>query len=70
MKSARQDSKVAKQFMDNRAIESKAAQKALKTARAPNCVAQSNATKYPADASAALAAQEVKEREVQASTIS
>ncbi|KAI0992651.1 hypothetical protein K3495_g15534 [Podosphaera aphanis] len=52
--------------MDNRARESKA----LKTARAQNCVAQANATKYPADASAALAAQEAKEREVQVSRIS
>ncbi|KAI1005499.1 hypothetical protein K3495_g2726 [Podosphaera aphanis] len=55
--------------MDDWARESKAAQKALKTTRAQNCVAQANATKYPADASAALAAQEAKEREVPASQI-
>ncbi|KAI0995230.1 hypothetical protein K3495_g12953 [Podosphaera aphanis] len=44
-KSARQDFKAVKQFMDNKARESKAAHKALKTARAQNCVAQANATK-------------------------
>ncbi|KAI0995130.1 hypothetical protein K3495_g13052 [Podosphaera aphanis] len=53
--------------MDIRAIVSKAAQKSRKTARAQNCVSQANATKYPANASAALAAQEAKEREVRAS---
>ena len=65
-KSVRQDSKTAKQFMDNRARELKVSQKALKTARAQNCMAQANTTKYPADASAALAAQETNESEVQA----
>ncbi|KAI1000945.1 hypothetical protein K3495_g7253 [Podosphaera aphanis] len=43
----------------------KVAQKDLGTARAQNCVAQANATKYPVDASAALAAEEANEREVQ-----
>ncbi|KAI0999226.1 hypothetical protein K3495_g8969 [Podosphaera aphanis] len=50
-------------YMDNWARESKAAQKALKTACVQHCVAQANATKYPADASAALAAQEANEKE-------